>query len=388
MKQKVLMLVAVWCFCLSGTMRAQDGEGVNFLEGKSFSEALALAKEAGKMVFVDCYTSWCGPCRMMATQVFPQKMMGDYFNEKFVNLKVDMEKGEGPDLHKRFQVKAYPTFLFFDADGNEVHRIVGGDSDAAKFLEGVKDGLGEKGLKSMTARYEAGERDADFLMDYLDVLAAAYDMQRSNEVAGVLLKGREADMLDNPRLFDAFLKYNKSPMTDAFRYVLEHKAGFEARYDKDNLNRVMDMAWMAYPRTFVSKGADGVVAYDKEAMAAYVKEMKKWNVEKRDEIVLLSDIHVAEATGDWSAFGKNCTRYIRKFGANDMYLYNWVLHVKKDCRDAKVRRTAVGWMKDRIKAIEEEKAKEEPLPDGAVRAMPMMDFSKYYKDLIDQMEAV
>ena len=167
MKQKVLMLVAVWCFCLSGTMRAQDGEGVNFLEGKSFSEALALAKEAGKMVFVDCYTSWCGPCRMMVTQVFPQKMMGDYFNEKFVNLKVDMEKGEGPDLHKRFQVKAYPTFLFFDADGNEVHRIVGGDSDAAKFLEGVKDGLGEKGLKSMTARYEACERTLIFLWTIL-----------------------------------------------------------------------------------------------------------------------------------------------------------------------------------------------------------------------------
>ena len=169
MKGKLVLLLAAVCFCFGG-LRAQEADGgVKFVEGKTFNEALALAKESGKMLFVDCYTSWCGPCRMMATKVFPQKLMGDYFNEKFVSVKIDMEKGEGPELHKRFNVRAYPTFLFLDADGKELNRIVGGDADAAKFLAKVKEGLGEKGLAAMTARYEGGERDTTFLMDYLEI---------------------------------------------------------------------------------------------------------------------------------------------------------------------------------------------------------------------------
>ena len=222
MKGKLVLLLAAVCFCFGG-LRAQEADGgVKFVEGKTFNEALALAKESGKMLFVDCYTSWCGPCRMMATKVFPQKLMGDYFNEKFVSVKIDMEKGEGPELHKRFNVRAYPTFLFLDADGKELNRIVGGDADAAKFLAKVKEGLGEKGLAAMTARYEGGERDTTFLMDYLEVLGTAYDSGKAAEVAEVLLKGRGADMLANSRLYAAFLQYNSSHDVDGVDGLSPH----------------------------------------------------------------------------------------------------------------------------------------------------------------------
>ena len=387
MKGKLLLLLAAVCCCFGG-LRAQEAEGgVKFVEGKTFNEALALARESGKMLFVDCYTSWCGPCRMMATKVFPQKLMGDYFNEKFVSVKIDMEKGEGPELHKRFNVRAYPTFLFLDADGKELNRIVGGDADAAKFLAKVKEGLGEKGLAAMTARYEGGERDTTFLMDYLEVLDGAYDAKKSAEVAEVLLKDRGADMLSNPRLYGAFLKYNTSPLSESFRYVFSHKDEFYARYGKEGLDRMMSAAWMAYPRNFIKKDADGKVTYDKEGMAAYVEEMKKCNVENRDEIVLLSDINVAEAMEDWKAYAANCSRYIKEYGAKDMYIYNWVLRIQKNCADdAEVKTAAVGWMKDRIAALEAEKAKLPPLKEGEIRAMPMMDFSKYYERLIKDLE--
>ena len=387
MKGKLVLLLAAVCFCFGG-LRAQEADGgVKFVEGKTFNEALALAKESGKMLFVDCYTSWCGPCRMMATKVFPQKLMGDYFNEKFVSVKIDMEKGEGPELHKRFNVRAYPTFLFLDADGKELNRIVGGDADAAKFLAKVKEGLGEKGLAAMTTRYEGGERDTTFLMDYLEVLGTAYDSGKAAEVAEVLLKGRGADMLANSRLYAAFLQYNSSPLSEAFRYVSAHKEEFYARYGRENLDRMMSMAWMAYPRTFIKKGEDGKVTYDKDGMAAYVKEMKKNGVENRDEIVLLSDINVAEAMGDWKEYADCCSRYIKKYGAEDMYIYNWVLRIQKNCADdAEVKATAVGWMKDRMAALAAEKANEPPLKEGEIRAMPLMDFSRYYEQLIKDLE--
>ena len=78
---------------------------------------------------------------------------------------------------------------------------------------------------------------------------------------------------------------------------------------------------------------------------------------------------------------------IKKYGAEDMYIYNWVLRIQKNCvDDAEVKATAVGWMKDRMAALAAEKANEPPLKEGEIRAMPLMDFSRYYEQLIKDLE--
>lgn len=99
-------------------------KGTQFFKG-TFAQALAKAKKENKKLMVDCYTLWCGPCRYMATNVFPNDTLGAYMNEHFVCMKLDMEHGEGPERNKTFQVKAYPTFIFFDADGKEMNRFEG-----------------------------------------------------------------------------------------------------------------------------------------------------------------------------------------------------------------------------------------------------------------------
>lgn len=99
-------------------------KGTQFFKG-TFAQALAKAKKENKKLMVDCYTLWCGPCRFMATNVFPNDTLGAYMNEHFVCMKLDMEHGEGPERNKTFQVKAYPTFIFFDADGKEMNRFEG-----------------------------------------------------------------------------------------------------------------------------------------------------------------------------------------------------------------------------------------------------------------------
>ena len=69
-------------------------QGVDFKE-LTMQEALALAGKEKKMIFIDFYTTWCGPCKMMSSEVFTQEQVGTYFNRVFVNMKVDAEKGEG-----------------------------------------------------------------------------------------------------------------------------------------------------------------------------------------------------------------------------------------------------------------------------------------------------
>ena len=101
----------------------------------SFDEALAAAKQENKLVFVDFFTTWCGPCKMMSNKVFPQKEVGDFMNAKFIPVKLDAEK-EGLELSRKYGVKAYPTYVLIDADGKEVAKF-SGYMDGPKFIEKV-----------------------------------------------------------------------------------------------------------------------------------------------------------------------------------------------------------------------------------------------------------
>ena len=117
-------------------------QGVDFRKS-SFSQILSEAKEQGKMIFVDCYTSWCGPCKYMAKEVFTLKEAGDYFNSRFVNVKFDMEKGEGKELAQKFSVYVYPTFLILRTDGSIQYKIVGGN-ELEELITKVERGLHKK----------------------------------------------------------------------------------------------------------------------------------------------------------------------------------------------------------------------------------------------------
>ena len=115
-----------------------SAQGIEFMpEGSLLQAAVDKAKAENKLVFLDCYTSWCGPCRMMATKIFPTQEVGDFMNPKYVSIKIDMEKGEGPAVAERLQVSAFPTFVILNGEGAEVGRFVGG-SDAKGFMERVE----------------------------------------------------------------------------------------------------------------------------------------------------------------------------------------------------------------------------------------------------------
>lgn len=385
MKRTFLACVIALACTLISDLKAQNNEGVVFLENKTFAEAVETAKESGKKIFLDCYTTWCGPCKMMTNTIFPQKAAGEYFNSEFVNIKIDMEKGEGIELAKKLAVKAYPTFVMFDSTGKEIGRLVGGMKTAEEFVAAVKEAVGENSLSVMNEKYSKGERSPEFLCKYLTVLDNAYDTDKARIVADEMLQGKTKELLDNEMLFTTFMKYNKSPMSEAFQYVLQHKDEFTAKYPNAKLDRMMSSNWMTYPRTLLKRNSDGTVTFDKVAMNAYVKEMEKWNVENRDEIILHSDINVAEATKNWSDYAKHCSKYIKRFGENDMYIYNWALRIQQGCKDTKVLKTAVGWMEKRIKNIKKEEAKREPLKEGQTRAIPMNNFAKSYETLIEKM---
>jgi thiol-disulfide isomerase/thioredoxin len=111
-------------------------DGIVFAE-LTFQEALDKAAAEGKQVFVDCYTTWCGPCKWLDANTFKEKIVGDYINKHFISVKIDMERGEGVQLSKKYSIQAFPTMLVLDNKGEVVKRVVGA-MDGKKLLTAIK----------------------------------------------------------------------------------------------------------------------------------------------------------------------------------------------------------------------------------------------------------
>lgn len=163
MKKWILVLTAVM-ISLSAI-----SQGIEF-QKESYADMLKIAKKQKKLVFIDIYTSWCGPCQHMSKNIFPQPEAGRFFNAHFLNLKLDAEKSEdGKMVAKKFGVSAYPTFLFINGEGELVYRFLGGRTVDMLVKEGekaVEAYAARPELKKYMKKYEEGNRNKEFLDQY------------------------------------------------------------------------------------------------------------------------------------------------------------------------------------------------------------------------------
>jgi len=97
----------------------------DFVKSSKLTAVLDKAEAEGKLVFLDVYTSWCLPCRMMDENVFTNETTASIINKDFVSYKVDAEKANGPDLAMIYEIKSYPTLLFLDPRGRVLERKEG-----------------------------------------------------------------------------------------------------------------------------------------------------------------------------------------------------------------------------------------------------------------------
>ncbi|MHC1780949.1 MAG: thioredoxin family protein [Bacteroidales bacterium] len=176
MKKTFLMLAILF------TSMVASAQGINF-QDLTLDQAIAKAKSENKFVFIDTYTDWCGPCKMMDKEIYPMKEMGDYFNPKFVSVKFNAEKGEeGPAVKKKFGINAYPTFVILDGDGNLLHMFAGGILSLA-FIDKVEESFNpEKAFGVLQKSYNDGNRDKKLVANYLKALGGTFTVDNSKMV--------------------------------------------------------------------------------------------------------------------------------------------------------------------------------------------------------------
>ena len=261
----------------------------------SFKEALAAAQNEGKLVFVDCYTEWCGPCKMMATKEFVKKEAGDYFNAKFVNFKIDMEKGEGPEVGKKYDVNAFPTFLILEPNGDLRGRLVGA-APIDKFIEKVEAALKEeKGLPWYQKKFRSGERDPQFLSEYIKLLGENYMRDEVKNVSKTILAGKTgAEIAADATLYKAFTTGEFLPNDDLFLNVYKERAAVVA-HQGERAAKSLDSKWTRWGMSYMK--FDG-----KE----YKKKMAEYGVPNVDAVE-------KEVLHSNAVYGKDCPTLYKYF---------------------------------------------------------------------------
>ena len=140
-------------------------KAIDFRNG-TFKELLAVAEKEEKLIFIDCYTSWCAPCKWMDKNVFVNENVYSFYNSTFINYKIDMEKGEGPELAKKYNVKSYPTYLFINSKGDLVHKSTSRMSVEEFITVGENAIDPSKAFGILTAKYEQNKMSNDEMLNY------------------------------------------------------------------------------------------------------------------------------------------------------------------------------------------------------------------------------
>ncbi len=330
-----------------------NAQGIEFMpEGSLLKDAVSKAKKENKLVFLDCYTSWCGPCRKMAATVFTQPEVGAFMNKSYVSIKIDMEKGEGPALAKKYEVGAFPTFLIFNGDGNEVGRFMGG-SEAPEFIQRVKDNSIDRGSADMDKRFDNGDRDEQFLFDYIATLGNAYKRDRCNLVAEAILSGKAETFASDPKLADIFMRYISNPFNEAFVYTAKHPEALKSAVGDMPVTMKMRQVWEMYPRTLITgEGSEAVL--DEARFNDYVKLMNECGYDGADRQRLSTLINYAQKKGDWDAYMAAVNEYWNNgdLDVDDLTLCRWATPVVQECKDPQPRAAIKKMLEQRLADLE------------------------------------
>lgn len=319
-----------------GTMAfAQTQTGVNFQE-LTFNEALAKAKTENKLIFIDCYTVWCVPCKYMTTNIFPQKEVGDYMNQKFVSVKYDMEKEEGQKLAKRFGVAVYPTFLIVNGDGTLRHRFVG-SMNAEQFIEKAKEAFDdEKAGGPLEAQYAQGNRSKGFLTKYVKYL-----MTLSPDVANVAkelfqqLTDEEKVSRDYWFLFenDILAPYG----SEFFQYLVDNWKLFTQENTAEMVEERLTFGYQNQLMKVLVGTDNSMTTADLDAMG---KEMAKLQLKDNERLTAFLNIAKALSSGDQNQMLAVCEKELEHIPAE-----NFPMEMVANVKDKATPEQAAQWEK-------------------------------------------
>ncbi|MBS1746420.1 MAG: DUF255 domain-containing protein [Bacteroidetes bacterium] len=338
-------------------------EGVNFEQNLSWQQIQAKAKAEHKMIFMDCFTTWCGPCRYMSTTIFPQKVVADLMNEKFINVKVQLDTTDadneevkswyqtGHDLAAQYDIRAYPTYLFFDENGKAVHRMVGSTQTGEDFVSRVKTAFDpSKQYYTLLDEYKAGKNDPHFLMSLANAAQDAYDMKQANKIAAAYL-ATQTDLYtkDNLEFIKNFTQSSKDKGFDIFLHHADKADAILGAGTSADIVTNIILREDIYPVVF-AKRIDNSKDLPEPDWSALTTNLEKKYPANAKEAISYAQVIYYENKPDWEKFAPAVVSYMKAYGskANSSQLNDFAWNIFLNCNDMACVQQALEWSKRSI----------------------------------------
>lgn len=315
--KRVLFLV----LCVPALIHAQSDYGIKFVEGLSWNQIQAKAKTENKYIFVDCFATWCGPCKQMDKDIYQNEEVGNYINKNFVSVKVQMDTTmqdkenvrkwyyQAQNFRKDYKVSAYPTFLFFSHDGKVVHR----DAGAKKIDDFIE--LANAAIDSNRQYYTLIENYQKGRKDYMGMAKLALMAQRfgDDNLAEVIAKDYKMNYLE--KLADSALFAKKNiEFIGWFPHLLSSKDRmFTLFYNRSSeVNKIMDLPGYAdyYIRYVIKKEEiEGKLWHGKKPLTLNpdwnkisVTITHKYNIQYAESLVPEAEMAFYKTIGNWRQY--------------------------------------------------------------------------------------
>ena len=226
------ILLFIFLFILSSSF-AQDG--VKF-KNISLEEACEIAKKENKLIFIDCFTSSCRPCKLLSLNIFPLEEVGDFYNKKFVNLAYDVEKHpDGMNLAKKHNIKAYPTFLFLDNNGEIEHIKVWPGAAKEEIIDAGKEAFNmEIKYKSVINNITQGKRDISLLKAYLESRTAVFNQ---DSLINTFFHSYTEKQKYSKEYWDLFYNYVDETESPLFLFFINNRKKYESVFGEKIVKR-------------------------------------------------------------------------------------------------------------------------------------------------------
>lgn len=295
---------------------ASFSQGIEFEHDKSFDEVLAMAKAENKVIFMDCFTTWCGPCKRLAAAVFPDPEVGEYFNAHFINTKFDMEKGDGQTIARRYEIRAYPTLLWIDGNGDVKHKVVGGLDPKGLIEAGqVVGGTESPKLPEFQKKYDSGDRDPVFVEQYISLLPKSNP--NFNTVFDSYLKSLKTEDLKNTNHAKCILNATNDFNSLGAKYILQNRAAFANYIGAEKLDaKVKTMASNAL--------SDAVKTKNTNILTQAQSYLKSYSPTLANSVGAKLNMEYALKVEDWKNYDKYASTFIKKSAAKNPDLLNEV----------------------------------------------------------------
>lgn len=351
MKSLFLTLIFVISgFCVS----AQSDEGIKFEHG-SWAEVKAKAKAQEKLIFIDCYAVWCGPCKKLSNEVFPQKEVGDYFNVNFINYKVDVEKGEGIEIGKQFNVVSFPTLLFINDDDEVIHRVRG-YADGPKLIEEAKKAPAiASSVSGIVKNYKDNPNDPLVVKEYLVYLIEGGDT-RTNELANHYFSILPEEQYFTEENFWLINKAVKDPFAPVLVFMDENKDKFIETHGENAVNTVLHGKYYNKANLLLKDVQNGNPFNEKE-FQKLIDLMTEREYAYVDDLIVVTRLKVLGYQKKWKEYMSLIEKKYDKIGresldySRDIYPYLGV--VALGCHDKEILEVVYNYYKNSVQSIDD-----------------------------------